>query len=444
MSALLALVLLAAPPTPIVAGPMVGYGTHHEVMIWARTRVPDQVAVRYWPADEPTDKKTTPIQKTTGEDGRFAHVRVTELTPGTAYDFEVLVGDPPKPVGFDHPLRFQTQVLWHRRADPPPFTVALGSCVYLNDPDYESPKLPLYGGGYAVFESIRAQKPDLMLWLGDNIYLRPTDWSSRGGIFRRYARERTFAPLQALLGAAHHYAIWDDHDYGPNDGDWTYVHKGDALDAFRAYWANPSYGLPDTPGVFGQFTWADVDFFLVDVRSHRTASRAPRTPAKTMLGERQFNWLIDGLTSSKAPFKIVAGGGQFLSPFDHFEGYAQFPHEQQRLLDALVDRGIEGVIFLSGDRHHTELVRVQPNGFYPLYDFTSSPLGSRGAQASKERESAVRVPGTLVYGRRSFGLLRVEGPAKDRVMTLEARDTKGALIWTHQIRAQALRVPKRQ
>jgi alkaline phosphatase D len=245
------------------------------------------------------------------------------------------------------------------------------------------------------------------------------------------------------LGSAHHYAIWDDHDYGPNDGDWTYVHKGDALDAFRAYWANPSYGLPDTPGVFGQFTWADVDFFLVDVRTYRAPSGAPRTPSKTMLGERQFKWLIDGLTSSKAPFKIVVGGGQFLSPFDHFEGYAQFPHEQQRLVDALVERGVEGVVFLSGDRHHTELVRIQPDGFYPLYDFTSSPLASRGAQASKERESKVRVPGTLVYGRRSFGLLRLEGPAGARVMTLEARDTKGALLWTHRLEAKALRVPNK-
>ncbi len=443
MGGFLALLLLATPtPPPIIVGPMVGYGTHHEVMIWARTLEPTSIAVRYWAVDEPTQKRTTPTQETAGEDGRVAHIRLQELTPGTHYGFEMLVGDPLVVSAAKHPLRFQTQALWHRRAEPPPFTFAFGSCLYLNDPLYESPKLPPYGGGYEIFESIRAQSPDLMLWLGDNVYLRPTDWSSRGGIFRRYARERPFAPLQGLLGSTHNYAVWDDHDYGPNDADWTYVHKGAALDAFREYWANPSYGLPDTPGVFGQFTWADVDFFLVDVRYYRSSSRAPRTPTKTLLGERQFSWLMDSLTSSKAPFKVVIGGGQFLSPFDHFEGYAQYPHEQRRLIDTLVKRGVEGVLFLSGDRHHSELVRIKRKGFYPLYDFTSSPLGSRGAKADKERKSRVRVPGTLIHSRRSFGMIRVDGPGKDRVMTLEARDTGGELIWQHQIRARELRVPK--
>jgi len=424
-----------------MAGPMVGYGTHHEVMVWAQTHEPTTVAVRYWRTDAPGQKHTTPPQETAGEDGRIARVIIKNLTPGTQYQFEMLEGSPLSVIASTHPLHFQTQVLWHRRAEPPPFTFAFGSCLYINDPLYESPKLPPYGGGYEIFESIRAQSPDLMLWLGDNIYLRPTDWSSRGGIFRRYARERAFEPIQGLLGATHNYAVWDDHDYGPNDGDWTYVHKGAALDAFREYWANPSYGLPDTPGVFGQFTWADIDFFLVDVRYYRSSSRAPKTPDKTLLGERQFNWLIESLTSSKAPFKVVVGGGQFLSPFDHFEGYAQFPHEQNRLVDALVKRGIEGVVFLSGDRHHSELVRIERDDFYPLYDFTSSPLGSRGAKADKERKSPVRVPGTLIHSRRSFGLIRVDGPGKNRVMTLEARDSAGELIWQHKIRARDLQVP---
>jgi len=99
---------------------------------------------------------------------------------------------------------------------------------------------------------------------------------------------------------------------------------------------------------------------------------------------------------------------------------------------------------LSGDRHHTELVRIKRDDFYPLYDFTSSPLGSRGAKADKERKSPVRVPGTLIHSRRSFGMIRVEGPGDDRVMTLEARDSGGELVWRHKIRAQDLKVPKKR
>ena len=244
------------------------------------------------------------------------------------------------------------------------------------------------------------------------------------------------------MGSVHHYAIWDDHDYGPNDANWTYVLKGDALDAFRAYWANPSYGLPELPGVFGQFTWGDVDFFLTDNRYYRSASNGPRNRRKTVMGRRQFEWLIDALSASRAPFKVVVGGGQFLSPFDRCEGDAQAPHEQRRLMTAITKRLIPGVVFLSGDRHHTELIRVKPKDGYPLYDFTSSPLTSRGASASYELKSDVRVSGTLVRKKRNFGLLRFDGPRKKRRLTMESRDAAGELLWTHTIHAHELKPPR--
>src|SRR5207247_4532087 len=64
----------------------------------------------------------------------------------------------------------------------------------------------------------------------------------------RYRRQRGFAPLQKLLTATSHLAIWDDHDYGPNDSDTSYVMKGETLKLFGRYWPNPSFGLPDLPG----------------------------------------------------------------------------------------------------------------------------------------------------------------------------------------------------
>ena len=85
---------------------------------------------------------------------------------------------------------FQTQVIWQRRADPPDFSLAFGSCAYINDPSVDSTTAPPYGGGYEIFETIAQTEPDLMLWLGDAIYLRPADWSSPSGIHRRYRHAR--------------------------------------------------------------------------------------------------------------------------------------------------------------------------------------------------------------------------------------------------------------
>jgi alkaline phosphatase D len=426
----------AAEPGKLAAGPMLANGNHHDVTIWLRTLEPAEVAIRYWPRGDPR-KTQQVLKKTAGEDGRILSVTLKKLTAGRQYTYTVSVDD--VIVETSNPLRFKTQTLWRRRGDPPEFTIAVGSCAYTNDPATEPPG-PQYGGGYEIYESIRAQSPEVMLWLGDNVYLRPFDWSSRTGIFARYAQTRALKEVQPLLASTYNYAIWDDHDYGPNDSNWSFVHKSDSLAAFKAYWPNPSFGMRGHPGVFTQFTWGDVDLFLLDNRFYRSASSAPDGPDKTMLGEVQMRWLLDALSGSRAPFKIVAGGGQFLSPFHRWEGYAQFKTEQQRLIDAIVERRLNGVVFVSGDRHHSELVKLEPKGFYPLYDFTSSPLTSRGASADGEWKSPVRVPGTLVTQKRSFGLLKFSGPAKDRVLTLENRDVGGALLWARTIRAKELSI----
>ncbi|MEE2756688.1 MAG: alkaline phosphatase D family protein [Myxococcota bacterium] len=431
----------AAMGAEVSSGPLVGYSTHFEVGIWLQTTKSTSVRIKYWSESNPTSVAVSPFQET-GKN-HIVKIRIADLEPGQKYRFTVELGrDENRVFNPRWPLRFQTQALWRRFKNraPPNFVVALGSCAHTTDTEYD-PK-PYYSGGYEIYEAIRKQAPDMMLWLGDNVYFRASDWSSPGGMARRYRRSRKLPQLQALLGSTHHYAIWDDHDYGPNDSNRSFVHKQASLDAFKRHWFNPSYGLPNVPGVFTQFTWHDVDFFLLDNRYHRSASNAPREPEKTQFGKDQFHWLADALAASKAPFKVVAAGGQFLSPFDRYEGSAQFPHEQKQLIDMLIRRNVNGVVFISGDRHHTELVKIHPQGFYPLYDFTASPLTSRGAAADGEWDSPVRVPGTLVTKKRNFGMLRVSGAAESRSLTFESRDSKGQLLWTHSINASSLRIAK--
>ena len=439
-----ALLFVACEPSKaapkLESGPMSGFAAHHETALWLRLSEPGEVRFRFWAKSSPTDVRMQ-TARSGGLDGRTVSTVLTDLSDGTVFEYLVDVkrGSQWQQVQLPYRLQFQTQQNWARRAPPPNFTLAFGSCAYINDPMVDGvPERP-YGGGFEIFDAIADASPDFMLWLGDAIYLRPGDWGSREGIYRRYGHVRKFKPLQRLLSATHHSAIWDDHDYGPNDSNWTYVHKGSALEIFKEFWANPSYGLPNQPGVFGQFSWGDVDFFLLDNRYHRSPSNSPDGHDKTQLGDGQLSWLLDALASSKAAFKVVIGGGQFLSPYDRFEGYAQFSFERDFLLDEVRKRRIEGILFLSGDRHHSELVKITPNGFYPLYDFTSSPLTSRGASASHELDSPVRVDGTLIRKQRSFGMLSFSGPPKNRVVKLEAKDAKGQVIWTHEIKSSELK-----
>jgi len=425
------------------AGPMVGYGTHREAQLWVQTTRPARVQLRYWsqtpsspnsPAVLPDpDTALTRAQKTTAANGHIARFTISRLEPGNTYAYQLFING--QRVDRPYPLRFQTQPLWQWRTDPPTFSMAVGSCAYINDAPYDRPGDP-YGGGYDIFRSIASKNPDLMLWMGDNVYYREVDWATPTMMETRYAHTRRTEALQPLLGHTHNYAIWDDHDYGPDNSNRSYRQKEASLRIFKQYWANPNYGQPDVPGVFGTFEWGDVDVFLLDDRYHRSPNAAPNTKQKTMWGQEQRQWLIDALTTSDAPFKLVVNGGQVTTSTTDHETLALFPHEQSLLLNALQKRKIEGVVFLSGDRHVTELLRHEPDDFYPLYEFTNSPLT---AGPSSANEDPNRVDGTLVE-QRNFGTLTVQGPREDRVLTLRTFASDGSLLWKRSIRAEELTI----
>ncbi len=430
----------AREPAILRAGPMLGPATMREATVWVMTDRPGAVTVDYRPLSQDTAVAFSPatpgrITALAGADG-IASIVIPDLEPGTRYGYELEVDG--RDVERPYPLEFRTQRLWQYRTDPPAFTMAIGSCAFVNEPPYDRAGDP-YGGEYGIFRSIVALGPDAMLWLGDNTYLREVDFDSPEGIEHRYEHTRSLPELQQLLSVAPHYATWDDHDYGPNDSDRSYVLKSASLNTFRRYWPNATAGLPGVPGVFTQFRFADVEFFLLDDRYHRTPNFAPADSARTVLGPAQRQWLIDALTASRAPFKVVAVGGQFLNPIAVFETFSNVaPEERQSILDEIARRRIQGVVFLSGDRHHTELIRLERPGHYPLLEFTSSPLTAGPARQPRDAENPSRVPGTLVT-QRNFGTLTFDGPRTARVLTMRTFDVDGSMLWEQSVTASELR-----
>ena len=425
---------LAQGPARLAAGPMVGYAEMREVLLWAQTTRPAKVRFVYWDSLAPAHRYTTATVTTDPTRAHTATAIADSVEPGRTYGYELHVDGVPVPRPY--PTRFRTPTLWQWRTDPPAVRIALGSCFYVNEPVYDRPGTP-YGGGFEILDAIIAQRPDLMVWLGDNTYLRDADWYSRTGIFRRYSHTRAYPGLQPVLAAMSHYAIWDDHDFGPNDSDGSFRDRHLAREAFGAFWGNPAMGVDGGPGITTTFEWSDVQFFLMDDRTYKTAN-ARVTGSAAYLGDRQVDWLISALKASTATFKIVAIGGQVLNSSATFENYATVPHERARLLDALRQERIPGVLFLSGDKHWTELSRMAREGTYPLYDLTVSPLTAGPSNRWQQEQNAYRVDGTLV-AERNFGMLDVTGPRDDRVLTISIRDTAGTLKWTRAIPASELR-----
>jgi alkaline phosphatase D len=442
---LAAYLLAVAPPlhgpARLSSGPMVAYAEMTQAAIWVQTNAAAKVAVEYWPAGA-GQSAVRSVAAATGRDD-IALLTVTGLEFGTRYDYRLRIDG--EAVVLGHPAQFQTQPHWRwakNPPEPPEFTFAVGSCHYVNEPKFDRPG-NAYGGDPKIFRPIYDARPAFMVWLGDNVYYREPDWLTEEAMRHRWRHGRAQPELQPLLANAAHYAVWDDHDFGPNDSDRSFRLKDAALRVFDDYFPSLQRGTRETPGCFFRFEWGDVEFFMLDDRFWRSPNSAPMGPDKVMLGKGQLQWLKDALLSSRATFKVVANGGQMVNPMVFYEAFGLFPAEQKELFDFLASAKIEGLVFLSGDRHAGELLKVQwPGAPYPWYEMTTSPLTAGAGRNEREADNPARVPGTWVTRTHHYGLVRVEGPWGDRRLVLAHYDNEGKELWRHTVHHRELRAPR--
>ncbi len=428
----LALPLAGQQPAALLqSGPMVGYTEMREALLWVQTHAPASVYFEYRPEGEKGPAFRTETYQTRKEEAYTARLVADQVQPGTSYVYDLFING--KAVSRPYPTRFKTPPLWHWRGAPPAMRFALGSCSYINEEIYDRPG-NAYRGNYEIFESVRQKEPDFMLWLGDNVYLREADWYSRTGILHRYTHTRSTPEMQGLLAGSANYAIWDDHDYGPNNSDHTWIQKETALETFRLFWGNPTHGLPGAGGVTTSFEWGDAQFFLLDNRYFRSPNDRHAGGPRTLLGEQQLKWIVDALASSIATFKFVCIGGQVLNNVESSEKYIHIaPEERNYLLQAIANEGIKNVIFLTGDVHHSELSFLEKNRL-AIYDFTVSPMTAGPYDASDE-ENDYRVADTQ-YGKRNFGMIEITGERLARKLKFSLYDTDGKQLWEREIEAQ--------
>lgn len=410
----------------IQAGPMKGYVEMREAAIWVQLSEPGIVELVYWPDTAVESEFRSLPQPAVPENGNTVELIATEVEPGTTYGYAIYANGSNQTM--DRKLRFSTQPLWQHRTNPPEIKIAFGSCSYINEEPYDRPGKS-YGSNYKIFEEIASDNPDIMLWLGDNIYLREVDYFSRSGIIKRYTHTRSLPEVQRLLATANHYAIWDDHDYGPNDATRTFPMKDETLEAFKLFWPNKKYGVNQLGGITSSFTHGDIDFYLLDNRWNRSEANMI-TIKEQMLGKNQIDWLIESLKYSKAPFKFVAVGSQILNSAAVYENYANYEEERGTLLSRIAQEGITGVVFLTGDRHHAEMSVVEINGI-KIYDITVSPLTSGTHKRGSEKNNN-RIVGSLI-NEHNYGLITVTGERKERKLNLMIKSNTGEELWNYQI-----------
>jgi len=140
--------------------------------------------------------------------------------------------------------------------------------------------------------------------------------------------------------------------------------------------------------------------------------------------------LKESLLSKGKGFKVIAVGGQFLNDTAKYETYSNygFDEERQEIIDFIYAENIRNVVFVSGDRHFSELSFLKEEGRPRIMDLTVSPL-TAGPFSSPNEENTLRVDGTLI-GRRNFSVMKFSGPRSERELEITLYDSDGKSLWT--------------
>jgi alkaline phosphatase D len=347
-------------PAYFVAGPQLGHVAHDEARVWVRATAAASWKILLGKADAPEQTRAIEGPALTEDTGLTGIAIIGGLEPATRYVYQVLLD------GREQLARPLPSFLTAPAPNPSGrLRVAFGSCI--------GGTLAAAAPSWAELAARRESKPDaggfdVLLMLGDNHYANTTDLEKHRVY---YTAHRLSAGWRDLSARTPIYAIWDDHDFGPNNSDGTSPGKADSLRAFREYWANPACGEPDNPGCYFTFTRGPVQFFMVDGRYHRSPNTMPDGPEKTMLGAKQLAWLKRELRTSRSAVKLVAMGSEWESHGSE-DSWARFRHERDLFLKWIDDEKIEGVIFLSGDRHFSSCYHI--NGRF--LEMSGGPFGS--------------------------------------------------------------------
>lgn len=438
--------LLNAQTEPLlISGPMLGYCEHRSVLIWFEfSQEVNSAQLRYWENSNSDFFYEVDYSGELGRPYNPAKFELVKLKPNTTYKYELLLNG--KIMDLTGTATFSTKP--HQAnptADPAAFSFLAGSCAYLNDPVLDQSNMP-YGQDPYIFKAMSSQESSFMLWLGDNLYLRSPDYSSEAGIRYRYSMHRRSPAIADLLASRPNYAIWDDHDYGYNDADRSFELKNVSRDVFASYWGNKSYGGENDKATYSAFSWSDADFFLMDDRSQRAPNRMQDSLNgkpncdKAFFGPQQLSWLKDKLLSSTATFKFIAVGNQVLNPVAQKEHFRNYSCEFNDLMSFIATYKVEGVVFLTGDRHFTEVNTYRIKGGYTLFDFTCSPLTSRVHEVSLlEKNNPARLQGSLV-ALNNFCRFEISGPAGDRTLKMQSFDKNGTVLFSHSLSERELKM----
>jgi alkaline phosphatase D len=303
-----------------------------------------------------------------------------------------------------------------------PTVIAFGSCNKVTMPQ-------------TMWQHVAANNPNLWIWLGDIIYADTTDMKALAAHYRRLKTNPEYKKLRAK---AQIVGVYDDHDYGVNDGCKYYPMKRGSKKCLMDFLDVPTNSpVRKRDGAYQSYTFGKagqrIKVIVMDLRWFRDSLVPDPTKAKRyipstdgqMLGEAQWAWLEKELRNSQANLNLLCSSVQILADDHGHEKWGNFPNERKRLLKLIVATKPKNLLLLSGDRHMAEISKIQLEGLpYPLYDFTSS--GMTHIRSGTSEVNKLRVGDMIV--KKNFGLLKIRWEGEKPIVTMEIRGQQNEMF----------------
>ncbi|WP_156288437.1 alkaline phosphatase D family protein [Oceanobacillus salinisoli] len=307
------------------------------------------------------------------------HVEVFGLQSNREYYYRFKVGNEVSPVG-------KTRTLSAPGENLAKLTFAFASCQQFEH------------GYYTAYKHMAEEKLDLAIHLGDYIYeYGPNEYVASTGNVRthsgpeiislddyrnRYAQYKTDKHLQSAHAAFPWIVTWDDHEVENNYAD-EIPERGQSVEefikrrvnAYQAYYEHMPLresSLPQGPdmNLYRRFTYGNlVEFNVLDTRQYRDnqanedgikpPNEESMDPNRTLLGDEQEQWLLDGLGRSTARWNVLAQqiffnqlnydtNGSVLYNMDGWDGYSA---SRDRILEYVKGNDVRNLVVLTGDVH---------------------------------------------------------------------------------------------
>ncbi len=257
-----------------------------------------------------------------------------------------------------------------------------------------------------LWKTIAENKPDLFLFMGDNVSLTKPGQKSVGAQYRKLD---SIPEYRAFRESVPFLATWDSEDAGDQKEFmkyWSYVGNSIAFGQKGIYHAK----------IIGPKK-KQIQIIMLDTRTFRSA---PDVENATMLGDMQWTWLEEQL-KRPAQIRMIVSSIPLIATEHGTDKWGAYPKERQRFFDLLKKTGARNVVVFSGDRHQSSIAKTGVKDWGMLFDITASPINEPAPTAEEDTSFEGKA-----YVGESFGFAQVDW--HDKKMSLQIRDAVNKAI----------------